>query len=423
MVVEESELVDKLLGQWISSTLGLVQVRRKTGPGDQGRPSVLEVWEGRGGDSHGQGPCRPRAHVKLRSRREPELPEIGLVWDPGQGRGPHGERSLWFLDSEHSTTTRVRWVQQDATQEEVWDGAFLPTLRKAAVWARHHALQPQLDEAWMHLQDPSKSTQPLPYSVGICTATMNRLWQLRRALPLTLMHCWPYRKSCCVHVVDLGSKDSSLRFLLERCRFAMECGLLRVYKAEEKFWHASVGKNTAHAVADQHILVNVDSDNLIGASFLEDVCERFKDGAAVAQYEHGQGTCGRIAAKRSDFMEIGGYDEDAYPMGCQDTDLVLRLKELGRGHHSKGGSAALSQAILNTTEQKVEHCDPVLELKKWGQMNESNRRVFHQRRTEGKLKRNENKARIGVPAKHYFYKDGILSKSVLNGDADQPETC
>jgi len=415
---EEFELLDKLLGQWISSTLGLVQVRRKTGPGNRGCSSVLEVWDGRGGDkTYGQGPCRPRGFVKLRSR-EPELPEIGLAWDP------HGERRVWFLDSEGSTTTRVRWVQQDTTKEEVWDGAFLPTLRRAAVWACRHALQPQLEEAWMHLQDPSKLPQPLPYSVGLCTATMNRLWQLRRALPLTLMHCWPHRKSCCVHVVDLGSKDSSLKFLVERCRFAMECGLLRVYRAEEKFWHASVGKNTAHAVADQHILVNVDSDNLVGSSFLQDVCERFKDGAAVAQYEHGQGTCGRIAAKRSDFMEIGGYDEDAFPMGCQDTDLVLRLKGLGRGHHSKGGSAALSQAILNTTEQKVEHCDPVLELKKWGQMNEWNRRVFDQRRRDGKLKRNENKARIGVPAKRYFYKeDGILSKTTLNGDADQPETC
>ena len=36
------------------------------------------------------------------------------------------------------------------------------------------------------------------------------------------------------------------------------------------FWHASVGKNTAHMVADEDILVNVDNDNLIGKGFPED---------------------------------------------------------------------------------------------------------------------------------------------------------
>lgn len=33
-----------------------------------------------------------------------------------------------------------------------------------------------------------------PFSVALCTATFNRLWQLKRALPLTLMHCYPFRE-------------------------------------------------------------------------------------------------------------------------------------------------------------------------------------------------------------------------------------
>ena len=32
-----------------------------------------------------------------------------------------------------------------------------------------------------------------PLSVGLCTATMNRLWQLKKALPLTLMQAFPFR--------------------------------------------------------------------------------------------------------------------------------------------------------------------------------------------------------------------------------------
>ena len=255
--------------------------------------------------------------------------------------------------------------------------------------------------------------------VGLCTATMNRLWQLRRALPLTLMHCWHHRGHCRVHVVDMGSKDdTTFRFLVHHCRFAMEMGLLHVYKAREEFWHASIGKNTAHAMASEEILVNIDSDNIIGAGFLQDVCNRFQEGAAVAQYEQGGGTCGRIAARRTDFMEIKGYDEDAFPMGCQDTDLVLRLKDLQRGSHSKGGCPYLSQAILNTVDQKVENCDPELAARKWGQMNQRNKEAFDQRRRDGKLKRNEHKKGIGVPVKHYFYEGGELRSRDLNIGSD-----
>ena len=40
----------------------------------------------------------------------------------------------------------------------------------------------------------------------------------------------------------------------------------------------SVGKNTAHMVTDEDILVNVDSDNLIGKGFPEDVVTRMVSG-------------------------------------------------------------------------------------------------------------------------------------------------
>ena len=52
-------------------------------------------------------------------------------------------------------------------------------------------------------------------------------------------------------------------------------------------------------------------DNLIGKGFPEDVATRMVSGYKVLQYEHSDGTCGRIACWRKDFLDIRGYDEES----------------------------------------------------------------------------------------------------------------
>ena len=100
-------------------------------------------------------------------------------------------------------------------------------------------------------------------------------------------------------------------------------------------------------VAREDIVVNVDGDNLIGRNFPVDVVMRFDNSYKVLQYEQGDGTTGRIACLRKDFLYIRGYDEDAYPMGAQDTDLVWRLRMLHKDSQSykKVKSTHHSQAI------------------------------------------------------------------------------
>merc|ERR1712060_732199 len=155
------------------------------------------------------------------------------------------------------------------------------------------------------------------------------------------------------HVVDCGSKDGTLEFITTRCRAAIDAGLLRVYTTDQlPYWHASVAKNTAHMCATEDVVVNLDSDNLMGPDFPLDVANRFQEGYTVLQYEDGEGTCGRIACWADDFLKLRGYDEDAFPMGAQDVDLVLRLKELPGSRFKVKGSTH-GQAIPNTREMKV----------------------------------------------------------------------
>lgn len=312
----------------------------------------------------------------------------------------------WVL-SRQSEEGRVLWWS-DSQLEDAWDADFMQILRQALKSCYEHNLVPQIEGGWKMIVENGRKPD-LPYTVALCTATMNRLWQLKNALPLTLVHAYPFKDSCRVHVVDMGSTDGTLEWLLRYCRWAIEIGLLRVYRAEEKKWHACIGKNTAHIQAKEDILVNVDGDNLIGAGFLEDVCKRFQDGCAVAQYELGGGTCGRIALRREDFLYIGGYDEDAHPMGAQDTDLVLRVKMLNKGHHKKVKEPLLSQAILNSQEQKIENCDLHEGIQKWSQMNAKNSAIFNERRARGEIIRNQGQGWIGVPVKQWMFgSDGEL---------------
>ena len=238
-------------------------------------------------------------------------------------------------------------------------------------------------------------------------ATKKRLWQLRRALPLNLLHAWPLRSWTRIHLVDCGSTDGSLEWVLRHCRAAIEEGVLQVYTVGDRmpFWHASVGKNTAHMVADEDILVNVDNDNFIGKDFPVDVVTRMDSGYRVLQYEHGTGTCGRIACWRKEFLDIRGYDEDAFPMGAQDTDLVHRLKMLhqheGQQVYQRVKVTEFSRAIPNDLQAKVACCDPQYVDKKnkpmrWGQMDWWNQRFFQVRREGGQVRRNLEKSQIGV---------------------------
>ena len=183
----------------------------------------------------------------------------------------------------------------------------------------------------------------------------------------------------------------------------MNVGLLQVYTTNGNmpYWHASVGKNTSHLVASEDILVNVDGDNLIGPNFPLDVVQKFQAGYKVLQYEYGEGTTGRIAYLRSDFMRIHGYDEekDVLPMGAQDIDMIHRLKMLYHPQpvYKKVKNIAHSQAIPNDLKAKVSSCDPRFCNMKWTRMDALNRELFKKKRESGQVVRNLDKDCIGVP--------------------------
>ena len=110
-----------------------------------------------------------------------------------------------------------------------------------------------------------------------------------------------------MHLVVCDDK-ATLEWVLQNCQPAIWAGLLHVYttNGQMQYWHASVGKNTAHMCATEDILVNLDGENLIGQDFPIDIERRFQQGKKFLQYQYREGTCGRIVWYRKDFRALRG---------------------------------------------------------------------------------------------------------------------
>ena len=223
----------------------------------------------------------------------------------------------------------------------IWDFCTASAIMDTLKWWQTRAITMALDiEVRTLRMDRTQGRR----SIALCTATKNRLWQLRHTLVPNLVAIWPHRGWVRYYIADFGSKDNTIDFILNTCQPFIRQGMLKVYMTPEHtldecrssrmdghYWHASICKNAIHTQAVEDILVNFDGDNLMGYEFPLHVDDQFQQGAGVVHYSNRhQGTYGCIAYYRADFEYIRGYDEDAFPMGSQDADIIERLVKLGK---------------------------------------------------------------------------------------------
>jgi len=378
------EMLRPLLQQWQSRRYGVIEVRPTVDD-----PQVLSFVPCGIGNVE-DGACLGR--VMLR-------------------RAPSGKVCIDMLPSRKSSSfsrmlvSRCRralvvWgLDGTETVEDVWDRRLIVAAERAlGIVQSLNLAVPCSVEGFAAGLAGAAGPAPSPLTVGLCMATKNRLWQLQLALPLNILRAWPHRRWVRFHVVVFGD-DDALQFVLNKCRAAIDVGMLVVYVSEGlPYWHASIAKNTAHKVAREDILVNLDGDNIIGPDFLTDMVQRFVSGDTVLHYSNGSGTCGRVACKREAFHLLRGYDEDCYPMGSQDVDFRDRLSLLQGARLAivkSNRGRICGAAIPNIVDDKVENCDPAFKLR-WAQMDARNRETLTARKMAGGLQRNTTKASIGV---------------------------
>ena len=205
-------------------------------------------------------------------------------------------------------------------------------------------------------QDDLQRVPDLGKRITFCSTCFRRGWQLRKALPMTLVVLWPWRKHLKVVVVLFRSAESDdLReWLQEHCAVALTERLLFIAEARLPggYWHASIAKNTAHKAAIElfpemstigdsglahyadDFLVNLDGDNIITPTYLECLMREVKmlglRDVLGAQGGH-PGTTGRVCLFADTSIRMGGYDEQFLPMGYQDIDIQIRCSHMGGG--------------------------------------------------------------------------------------------
>ena len=135
---------------------------------------------------------------------------------------------------------------------------------------------------------PLAQTPPDCPRIMLCIPTFKRTWQIRQTLPINIVLAWKFRHLVHFIVADLNHPvDRDIERLMCRCEAGTSIGLVRHFRRSVPetdgftHWHASKGKNTAHAMGasccenDRNpILVNLDNDNFVSDKFFWDIISR-----------------------------------------------------------------------------------------------------------------------------------------------------
>ncbi len=234
--------------------------------------------------------------------------------------------------------------------------------------------------------------------VALCMTSMRRFHQIKVALPLMLLQLWPLQEHIVLVLADLNQDEELSEFVEERLFEAVQCGLLvHMRSAEMPFWHACRAKNAAAfaAVGMGGIcaVVNMDNDRVVGPNFATHLLRAFRDeGAAAVHYSTtwSPGTYGCIGMTTRVWQLLNGYDEEFKPSGCQDTDVLMRMRALGlqvnvcRDRAIVGGTLPNEAPGETAAQVKVKNVDPSL-WERWGKMDSDNRSRMHINLAAGRL--------------------------------------
>ena len=165
-------------------------------------------------------------------------------------------------------------------------------------------------------------------SVSICITVMNRLHHIQETLPANLHE----NDSPGIEFVllDYNSNDGLDQYIKTNFSQHLETGRLIYYKCNTvQSFKRSHSRNMAFRLAEGDIVCNLDGDNYAGEDFGKYVQQVFSNGENICltglQNQWLPDASGKLCVKKSDFLEVTGYDEAFEGYGFEDYDMVNRL--------------------------------------------------------------------------------------------------
>jgi len=190
---------------------------------------------------------------------------------------------------------------------------------------------------------------------------MNRFNQIRNTLPKNLEDNIKYKNKIEFILVDFNSKDGLKEWILNNFKQELQDNYLKYYYTEELIqWHAPIAKNTSSMLGTGKYIVNLDCDNYTGeegGKWVLDKFYQFGDNLLLHQSLniYKSGTMGRISMLKDNFIKLGGYNEQFFPMSHLDGDIIERGKIFGLIYHNDSNNK-YNKAILNNKDESVINC-------------------------------------------------------------------
>jgi len=177
-----------------------------------------------------------------------------------------------------------------------------------------------------------KFTRPVTrdYRISLCTVCKGRLQDLRRTLPKNIEDNRDYPHVEFV-VLDYASDDGLGDWVQRNMMEHIDSGLVVYYRtAEPEYYSHSHSRNVAFLAATGDIVNNVDADNWTSAGFTSYVNRLANQCPQKAVFAKGKRNVnGRLGFFKTEWQELGGYDERFEGWGYEEVDLMYRAWAAG----------------------------------------------------------------------------------------------
>jgi glycosyltransferase involved in cell wall biosynthesis len=156
--------------------------------------------------------------------------------------------------------------------------------------------------------------------ISVCTQIKNRLYQFSKTFLKNAETLKKYQDVEWI-VVDCGSSDGLSEYIEE---YLEKYSFVKYYQAIDFKYSIPIAKNFAVRFSSGDYVFNLDCDN-----YLDNILNEIKStDQGVHCHEYLKGTHGRIGMSKEIFVKIGGYDENFFPAGVHDNDIMLRANYL-----------------------------------------------------------------------------------------------
>lgn len=203
--------------------------------------------------------------------------------------------------------------------------------------------------------------------ISFLTSVMNRTHHLKETYLKNIHKCISFKNNCELEFVLLNynSKDNLDEFV-ESNNFSQyqEIDFKYIKNESAKYFDMSRTKNILGKNSSGNVLCWLDADNYINENFVKFIYDHFvKNKNTIMNVEYNEktkGMCGRVVISKTNFLQIGGYDEQMKGWGYEELDFVNRA--IKNGLHKINIPLHYLGKLEHTQEERMKNYDPVYKI-------------------------------------------------------------